>query len=359
MDLPGVSREPLDIELENDLLTIRGQRPVPYGAPERDRGSRHIERAFGRFERSLRVPRGLDPDAIQASLHDGVLTLQIPKPESLKPRKIQVQGDRRGGGRAIERRPTPLTDERRRPPRELFVFSASPASGAPPAHDSRDSCDGHSSPDGTCMTPEAPTGSIDRRPFEQGDRERSCGSTSASSGGARQRHRRHQASCHRSGSATEWECDRERVGQAVRPPSLAPSRRLAGGHDLQALIRDADVVVPALRGAPRCSSKAASTGRGLQRRRRGEIGRRRRASSCRRQPLGRRSAASSPVTDSIRSRPPDPVPYVLDRFGGGRAVAGSKPVFPIRRVTFRVLAPCTRAVPPGGQAQMRKLHNPG
>jgi HSP20 family molecular chaperone IbpA len=39
------------------------------------------------------VPRGLDPDAIHASLHDGVLTLQIPKPESLKPRKIQVQSD--------------------------------------------------------------------------------------------------------------------------------------------------------------------------------------------------------------------------------------------------------------------------
>jgi len=93
MDLPGVSGEQLDIELENDLLTIRGQRPVPYGAPERDRGSRHIERAFGRFERTLRVPRGLDPDAVRASLHDGVLTLEIPKPESLKPRKIQVQGD--------------------------------------------------------------------------------------------------------------------------------------------------------------------------------------------------------------------------------------------------------------------------
>ena len=66
---------------------------VITGAPERDRGSRHIERAFGRFERTLRVPRGLDPDAIRAPPHDGVLTLQIPKPESLKPRKIQVQGD--------------------------------------------------------------------------------------------------------------------------------------------------------------------------------------------------------------------------------------------------------------------------
>ena len=51
-----------------------------------------IERGFGRFERSLRVPRGLDPDAIEASLTDGVLHLRIPKPESLKPRKIEIKG---------------------------------------------------------------------------------------------------------------------------------------------------------------------------------------------------------------------------------------------------------------------------
>jgi HSP20 family protein len=93
MDVPGVSGEQLDIELENDLLTVRGERPLPYEA--RDGGNqvtRRIERAFGRFERTLRVPRGLDPDSIKASLKDGVLMLQVPKPESLKPRKIQIQG---------------------------------------------------------------------------------------------------------------------------------------------------------------------------------------------------------------------------------------------------------------------------
>jgi HSP20 family protein len=92
MDLPGVSGEQVDIELENDMLTIRGERPFPYGQ-DGGRGTRRIERGFGRFERTLRVPRGLDPEAVTASLKDGVLTLQIPKPESLKPRKIQVQAE--------------------------------------------------------------------------------------------------------------------------------------------------------------------------------------------------------------------------------------------------------------------------
>ena len=89
MDVPGVGTGHLDIELENDMLTVRGERPYPYGDDANLTG-RRIERGFGRFERSLRVPRGLNPDAIEASLTDGVLTLRIPKPESLKPRRIQV-----------------------------------------------------------------------------------------------------------------------------------------------------------------------------------------------------------------------------------------------------------------------------
>jgi HSP20 family protein len=92
MDVPGVRSDQLDVELENEVLTVRGERPYPY-RDNGDRGGRRIERGFGRFERSLRVPRGLDPDAIEASLTDGVLTLRIPKPESLKPRRIEVKSN--------------------------------------------------------------------------------------------------------------------------------------------------------------------------------------------------------------------------------------------------------------------------
>ena len=96
MDIPGIRAENLEIELENDVLTIRGERPFPY-AKEDGRGPvRRIERGFGRFERTLRVPHGLNPDSVQASLADGVLTLRVPKPETLRPRRIQVQAQANG-----------------------------------------------------------------------------------------------------------------------------------------------------------------------------------------------------------------------------------------------------------------------
>jgi HSP20 family protein len=100
MDVPGMSPDTLEIELVNDVLSIRGERPFAY----EDRGDaviRRIERGFGRFERSLRVPPGLEPDAIQARLSEGVLELRIPRPESLKPHRIPIQaGD--GASRSVE-----------------------------------------------------------------------------------------------------------------------------------------------------------------------------------------------------------------------------------------------------------------
>jgi HSP20 family protein len=90
MDVPGVSRENLEIDLDNDVLTVRGERPVPY-RDEDGAGPRRVERTFGRFERSIRVPRGLDPESIEAALSNGVLRLRIPKPETMKPRKIEIK----------------------------------------------------------------------------------------------------------------------------------------------------------------------------------------------------------------------------------------------------------------------------
>jgi HSP20 family protein len=103
MDVPGLGPENLDVDLENDVLTVRGERPMPYAGENGGKGWRRIERPFGRFERSIRVPRGLDPDAIEAHLHEGVLTLRIPKPEELKPRRIQI--------REVPEGPTPPTND--------------------------------------------------------------------------------------------------------------------------------------------------------------------------------------------------------------------------------------------------------
>jgi len=101
LDVPGLRSENLQIELENEVLTVRGERPNPYASDgDGQRGTwRRIERGFGRFERSLRVPRGLKPEAIEARLHDGVLELHIPKPEELKPRKIEVREESGGESR--------------------------------------------------------------------------------------------------------------------------------------------------------------------------------------------------------------------------------------------------------------------
>ena len=96
MDVPGLHVENLEIELENDTLTIRGERPFPYSHEDGGGPVRRIERGFGRFERTLRVPAGLDPESVQADLHDGVLTLRIPKPETLRPRRIEIKAETNG-----------------------------------------------------------------------------------------------------------------------------------------------------------------------------------------------------------------------------------------------------------------------
>lgn len=92
MDVPGLRVEDLNIELQDDVLTISGERPFPQhtgekGAPQ---AWQRLERGYGRFERVLRVPKGLDPDKITASMADGVLTLHLPKPEARKPRRIEI-----------------------------------------------------------------------------------------------------------------------------------------------------------------------------------------------------------------------------------------------------------------------------
>jgi HSP20 family protein len=106
MDVPGLTADTLQIELENEVLTVRGERAYPYaGANGNGNGERswqRIERGFGRFERSLQVPRGLDPDTVEASLTDGVLAIRIPKPEALKPHRVEIGT---GAARQLEASP--------------------------------------------------------------------------------------------------------------------------------------------------------------------------------------------------------------------------------------------------------------
>jgi HSP20 family protein len=94
MDVPGLRADNLEIELENDTLSVRGERPYPYDDAA-EGVWRRIERGFGRFERSLRVPGGLDPGQVEASLADGVLTINVPRPQAPQPRRIPIGGGER------------------------------------------------------------------------------------------------------------------------------------------------------------------------------------------------------------------------------------------------------------------------
>ena len=87
-DLPGVAESDVTVELEDNVLTIAGERKRDDDGT--GQGQHRVERAYGAFARSLTLPRGVDPDAVSAAFERGVLTVRIPKPEQRKPRKITI-----------------------------------------------------------------------------------------------------------------------------------------------------------------------------------------------------------------------------------------------------------------------------
>ena len=87
-DLPDVSPQDLDIRVENNILTIRGERKFEKNVHE-DNYLR-IERAYGSFSRSFSLANSVKSESIQADYHNGVLTLSLPKREEAKPKQIKV-----------------------------------------------------------------------------------------------------------------------------------------------------------------------------------------------------------------------------------------------------------------------------
>jgi HSP20 family protein len=98
-DLPDVKPEDLDIRVENNILTIRGERKFEKKAD--DKNYLRVERAYGSFARSFSLANTVSTEAIKADYKDGVLTLSIPKREEAKPKQIKVNvGASQGGGQA-------------------------------------------------------------------------------------------------------------------------------------------------------------------------------------------------------------------------------------------------------------------
>ena len=96
-DLPGLTEADVNLEVEDNVLTISGERKAEH--EDKREGYVRVERAFGAFRRSLTLPEGVDPEAVSARFEKGVLEVRIPKPEQRKPRKITING---AGQRTIE-----------------------------------------------------------------------------------------------------------------------------------------------------------------------------------------------------------------------------------------------------------------
>ncbi len=88
-DMPGMKRDDIDIQVENNLLTISGERQ--FEADERREDYHRIERAYGKFMRTFTLSTRVKADTITANYKDGILTVLIPKAEESKPKKIAIK----------------------------------------------------------------------------------------------------------------------------------------------------------------------------------------------------------------------------------------------------------------------------
>ena len=87
-DVPEVELKDIDVRVENQTLTIAGERK--FEKQESGKGYHRMERSYGSFVRSFAVPNTFDTETIAAEYHNGVLTVKLPKKEAAKPRQIKV-----------------------------------------------------------------------------------------------------------------------------------------------------------------------------------------------------------------------------------------------------------------------------
>jgi HSP20 family protein len=88
-DLPDVDQKDIDVRVENQTLTIAGERK--FEKKEDNKGFHRIERSYGNFVRSFAVPNSFDTEHIGAQYHNGVLSVTLPKKEAAKPRQIKIE----------------------------------------------------------------------------------------------------------------------------------------------------------------------------------------------------------------------------------------------------------------------------
>ena len=98
VEVPGVSEDDIDVRLENDILTIRGEKKLERSEGGENENYHFVERSYGSFQRSMRLPTQVDPERVNASCENGVLTITLPKAQQQeRARRIELK---RGKGSA-------------------------------------------------------------------------------------------------------------------------------------------------------------------------------------------------------------------------------------------------------------------
>ena len=89
LEVPGIRQEDLDVRIENQLLTVRGERR--FEAEEKEENFHRIERRFGTFARTFTLPVSVDTASIAAKYENGVLAIQLAKKEAAKPKQVKIE----------------------------------------------------------------------------------------------------------------------------------------------------------------------------------------------------------------------------------------------------------------------------
>jgi HSP20 family protein len=88
-EIPGVKKEDIKVTVRDNILAISGERSSER--EEKDKTFHRIERSYGKFSRTIALPATVDADKIKASYTDGILQIILPKPESAKPKQIDIE----------------------------------------------------------------------------------------------------------------------------------------------------------------------------------------------------------------------------------------------------------------------------
>jgi HSP20 family protein len=87
-ELPGVREKDVSLSITGDLLTVRGERS--FDQELKNDNSYHVERAYGKFERTVQLPMPVQADRVKAVYRDGVLEVKLPKADEVKPKEIKI-----------------------------------------------------------------------------------------------------------------------------------------------------------------------------------------------------------------------------------------------------------------------------